>query len=501
MPCQVWILHHIGIASVWVFFGVFMLHRLVVTVYRLVFSPLARFPGPRLAGASSLYEFYFNFCKNGKYVFELSICDPTFYDKLYVSGSVRPTESYNRFADGVDFDGSHFLTISHGLHRVRRKPFEPYFSRLGVTQLEPTIHELMDKLLGRFDILNGTNTVVRLDHVLTCFTGDVISRICCDSPTDLIDDEQFSADWHEALNTIVRSMPLFESFPWLIRVVRLVPKAFLTWLDPRSQLFNDWKEMAEQQVQQIKDERSDAAKTRTHITGPKVTLLRHLIHNSGLPEIELSTSRLVNETQVLLGAGTIGTARVLDLICYYILARSEVRARVISELNTVMVEYPQRKPTLSQLERCVYFQAVIKEGLRLSYGVMRRLPRVSPSVAIQFRRWTIPPGVPVGMSAYMQLMDPEIFFTPFEFISERWLPGHVTTQMHRNFVPFSKGSRNCLGMNLAYAEMNHVLAALFRPEEPRFQLFETEESDITLAHDFVVPLPRVDSKGLRVVIQ
>ena len=38
------------------------------------------------------------------------------------------------------------MTISHDLHRRRRKPLESYFSRMGVTRLEPTLAELLEKL-------------------------------------------------------------------------------------------------------------------------------------------------------------------------------------------------------------------------------------------------------------------------------------------------------------------------------------------------------------------
>jgi cytochrome P450 len=49
------------------------------------------------------------------------------------------------------------------------------------------------------------------------------------------------------------------------------------------------------------------------------------------------------------------------------------------------------------------------------------------------------------MSAYMNHTDSGIYPDPFTFKPERWLK-NVTPPMTRCLVPFSKGSRNCLGM-------------------------------------------------------
>lgn len=76
---------------------------------------------------------------------------------------------------------------------------------------------------------------------------------------------------------------------------------------------------------------------------------------------------------------------------------------------------------------------------------MRRLPRCSPDVALQYKQWTIPKGTPVGMAAYSLHTDPEVYPEPFKFIPERWL-GDYDPKMNRNWVPFSRGSRNCLGI-------------------------------------------------------
>lgn len=112
--------------------------------HRLFLSPLAAFPGPKIAALTGFYEFYYDFFKGGKFIFEiermhevygqciwakicflynkfqnstsigpivrvnpheLSIRDPEFYDKLYVSGSVRRTNNYEQFVKGLDVAG------------------------------------------------------------------------------------------------------------------------------------------------------------------------------------------------------------------------------------------------------------------------------------------------------------------------------------------------------------------------------------------------------------
>lgn len=217
--------------------------------------------------------------------------------------------------------------------------------------------------------------------------------------------------------------------------------------------------MCDDHPQVAKREKAASGSRDSTLGGGRITLFRHII-NSDLPASELSDERLSREAQVLIGSGTITTAGTMAFLVYYIASNPAIKKRLQEELKPVMADYPRKKPTWAQLEKLPYLQALIKETLRydpfffsfqatdmysLSYGTMHRRPRVSPTQPLRFKQWVIPAGVPVGMSAYFAHRDAGIFPSPQEFKPERWL-GNVTTEMNRNFIPFSRGSRHCLGM-------------------------------------------------------
>ena len=137
-----------------------------------------------------------------------------------------------------------------------------------------------------------------------------------------------------------------------------------------------------------------------------------------------------------------------------------------------------------QLETDEKKRAIVKESLRLSYGVPGCLPRVVPPSGAVLCGHEVPPGVGilhlpsaihdlltsvylqtiVSSSNYVYHQDPHTFHDPEAFRPERWLaesPGDLR-EMERNFFPFSRGSRSCIGSNLAHAELNLTLAHLFR---------------------------------------
>jgi cytochrome P450 len=98
--------------------------------------------------------------------------------------------------------------------------------------------------------------------------------------------------------------------------------------------------------------------------------------------------------------------------------------------------------------------------------------------------------------------DEAIFPRSKEFIPERWLGEAKTedgTPLEKFMMAFGRGTRSCPGMNLAWTELYLIMGMLFR--RFKFQLFEPDIRDVSMAMDFFVPRQHPDCKGVRVYIK
>ena len=229
------------------------------------------------------------------------------------------------------------------------------------------------------------------------------------------------------------------------------------------------------------------------------------IVGSNLPPQETTVPRLQQEAAGIVGAAIETTKTTLAVASFHILHNPEIRRRLITELREASFRDTE-KPTWSELEQLPYLTAVIKEALRLGYGVTQRLPRISKHKAIRYDTYSIPPGTPFSMSSYIQHTSP-IFHDCFTFNPNRWLTtakvasavGREEKSLDHFLVPFGKGTRSCLGQNLAWAQLYIGLATVFRRVD--LELFETGPEAIRAASDYFVPLPPLGTKGVRVTVR
>jgi cytochrome P450 len=116
------------------------------------------------------------------------------------------------------------------------------------------------------------------------------------------------------------------------------------------------------------------------------------------------------------------------------------------------------------------------------------------------KEWVIPAGTPVAMTPHLVLIDDNVFPEPRKFKPERWLDqlneGKTTSRLDKYMVAFGKGSRNCVGMHLAFAQLYMAVALV--AGRYHLELFETDDSEARPVRDLFTARAKLDSKGIRV---
>lgn len=164
----------------------------------------------------------------------------------------------------------------------------------------------------------------------------------------------------------------------------------------------------------------------------------HEILNSGLPETEKTASRLADEAQLIITAGLFTVASALVFGSFHLVKDQDAVAKLRRELASVQQPLDWRA-----LERLPYLSGCVRESIRLSIGVSTRDPRVSPNKELRYGKWTIPRNTPVSMTSLDVLMNENIFPEPKSFLPERWVR---EPELEQYFVPFGRGTRQCLGI-------------------------------------------------------
>ena len=70
-------------------------------------------------------------------------------------------------------------------------------------------------------------------------------------------------------------------------------------------------------------------------------------------------------------------------------------------------------------------------------------------------------------------------------------------ERRKYMTSFGKGARRCIGVNLAHMEICLAIAALARYD---LELFETDVSDVEFRHEYMTFQPKLDSKGVRAMV-
>ncbi|KAF5637846.1 cytochrome p450 [Fusarium sp. NRRL 52700] len=460
--------------------------QLLRAVYMLYFHPLSRFPGPRSAAISRSWQaklvkkgfpekeyerLHKQFGKQSPDSFSwmlidmsqgtqslrvgpnhLHISDPSLYKVIYNQTNSFPKEK--AFYDSFQSDHTTFSETDIQMHKQRRKLLSPLFSKAGVTKLEPLILEKMEETKEkvkrkRIDFLDDKSRTYIGANVNRprSMTIDIISEFSFGSCMNAINEDRdtFTSQYFKAME-LASDLPFLRYFSIMQRLLRkYVPLSVAA-------NFNPVLRQTEKMVQIIIDSYDTYAQRKTDSRFPV------LFDNLQSVHPDLQKAEAIN-TFV---AGSDTTAFTLVTALYHILRSPEVEKKLIESLDKVFKE-SEAAPSLIQLEQTKYLRACVNEALRLAMSVPGMLPRVVPRRSQPFvvDGKVVPPGTIVGMSAYTMNTNPQIWGQDaHSFNPDRWL-GPNAKELETQLCTFSKGTRQCIGINIAYAEATIALAHFF----------------------------------------
>ncbi|KAF2231043.1 putative cytochrome P450 [Viridothelium virens] len=497
---------------------IYLLYCTGLVIYRLFLSPLSRFPGPKLAAVTDWYEVYFDLFANGgeggQFTWhikrlheqygpivritpqELHIDDPNYYNEVYCASTPsRPMDKSLKFKYRFGIPDATFSTTYAEQHRERRAALNPFFSKQRIRSLHSKLSEITERISDRLSTdYAGTSKVLNVSDMWSALGMDAVSTLAFARPINCSAAPDFMSPLSTGLQNLMAAAHWNAHFKFLNDMMSWVPDSILGAMLPPFKPILEFRASFRAQVADILD--GKASKSTDNHT------LFHDIVNSKLPRSELTLERLTDEAISVNGAGMETTKWTLTVATFHVLDNPSIQACLKTELSEAMPDPKAIRPW-DELEKLPYLSAVIAEGLRLSYGQVQRIPRVNRLQSWRFGDWEIPPGVTVGMDAYHMHSKESIFPEPQTFRPERWLgspkgPDGVTP-LSNYLVSFSRGSRACIGLNLAYMELYVALATIFRRFE--LELFDTDRSDVDFIRDVVVPMPKRDSKGVRVLVK
>lgn len=283
----------------------------------------------------------------------------------------------------------------------------------------------------------------------------------------------------------------------------LIPDWLITAVDSSGsfQQLMDWRGGFQKAAQQAFDREGEPT------PGQDPSILDTLYNAPELAQGDKVMKYFIEEATNITGAGTETTAATLGSVTFHVLANRDIFDKLMAELSTT-VSNDTELTNLRTLEKLPYLQACINEALRLSNPVTGRLPRFNPRAPTIYTTpdgkttYTLPPRTVMSMSMPDLHLNGSIFPTPHTFNPSRWIdssPEHLK-EMNRYFVPFSKGSRSCVGIEVAKMELVLTVGNVFQKLGKDMRLFETTQRDLSWAYDFFAPYIPLDSKGLRVKI-
>lgn len=385
-----------------------------------------------------------------------------------------------------------FGTEDYKHYTKKRAAFGDSFSRSSALKLQDLMIEHIDKACEIIEQRHNEGRIIDLAYIYRGAPADIFTEFIFGKQFNFIDDEVSTRGLYDRKHEVLLGMfhlgrhiyfliPLLCDFAWQkIKQSAGGPQPKWSMLG-----YLSWAKTTLQLLQEEIENPSKIDESR------KMKPVMKTFMEAKLPESDKTISALSQQGVAVWSGGweTVGTT--ITLGTYQLLIHPTMGDRLKSELTAAWPD-SRLPPSMDALDNCHYLTAVIKESLRFT-PPPSRLSRYNPREVERYEDYEFPPGTIISTSLSMVSRDPSIWGPDADvFRPERWIgKENEDEKLDQWLVSFSKGTRVCPGLEIAWVEMRLLFAHMFR----KFDLSidsaaKVTDDDILTYHDGFTGVPK-----------
>ncbi|KAF4981105.1 hypothetical protein FDECE_17751 [Fusarium decemcellulare] len=429
-------------------------------IYNIYLSPLRTYPGPNSSAATSVP--YLKAVISGttcEYVYklhqkygdvvrispnELSYTSPQAWKDInrHRPGHPLPDKEWAFYVDPPNRVPSLF-SVKNAQHARLRRPLAHAFSEKALRSQDSLIRSYIDALVNGLKEKAAAREAVDISAWLNWTTFDIMGELSFGEPFGCLKNQEFHP-WVKIIFDMVRATAILgglRRYPGAQRIADFLIPAGKKELPARHQ------QMTDEKVQRRLTLDTDRPDFMT-------SLLKNKDKQEALTDEELSSGMFAT-----IVAGSETTATALSGTYWYLCHNRDKLEKLNQEVRTSFESEDQID--MMSTTSLKYTTAVVEEAMRLYPPVPIGMPRVIGKGGLTVLGKYLPAGTIVSVQQYASNHSPKYWRDPEAYVPERWLGDPKYADDDRKiFQPFSLGARNCIGQNLAYAEMRSILARL-----------------------------------------
>ncbi|KAM0541625.1 hypothetical protein ACHAPJ_013173 [Fusarium lateritium] len=384
---------------------------------------------------------------------EIHIEDSEYFDTIF---GFRPLNKEAMTAKEFGINHALFGVEDYKTYTKKRAAFGDAFSRTKLLKIEDQINEDIDSGCNWIEERSRNGEEVDLAFLFRAVPAEIITKYLFGQEYGFLKDVQTTKNLYDktmdrlfGFSHLGRFIP--KEIPLFTALFRQLIKRAIGLNDPGSAFLDYFLA-----IQKVVDRHNNPSSKSEGIS--QHTVFDDFL-DSSLPQEEKEKGPLTQQAVAIWSGGWDTVGFTLTMGFYQLLRNPEIKERLYHELKDAWRD-PNEPPVMATLDKLPYLNAVLKETFRHSPGALCRISRVNPTGPEQYHAWEIPPGTIISMSIPDVLSDEAVWGSDAAaFTPDRWIG---RTDLDRYLVNFSKGTRICPGIELAWIETRLMIASLFR---------------------------------------